>query len=179
MAKVGGLTNRGLNMTLTTRPAKARDASEMAALLNAVISAGGTTAHGRPFTPDRMLHHYIQPDELVSCTVAERSGEIVGFQSLAWPRQEGDPFPDGWAIIATFAKIGQTGGGIGKALFEVTRTAADRAGVRTIDATIRADNVGGLRYYSRIGFTDYDRLINVPLSDGTKVDRIRKRFDLK
>ena len=165
-------------MMLTMRPAEAGDASEMAALLNAVIAAGGTTAHGRPFTPDRMLHHYIQPDELVSCTVAERGGEIVGFQSLAWPRQEGYAFPDGWAIIATFAKIGQTGRGIGKALFDVTKSAAGRAGIRTIDATIRADNVGGLRYYSRIGFTDYDRLIDVPMNDGTKVDRIRKRFDL-
>lgn len=178
MAKVGGLTNRGPSMTFTTRPAEAGDASGLAALLNAVIAAGGTTAHQRPFTPDRMLHHYIQPDERVSCTVAERDGELVGFQSLAWPREDGDRFAQGWAIIATFAKVGQTGRGIGKALFEATKAAADRAGVRTIDATIRADNVGGLRYYSRIGFTDYDRLINVPLSDGTKVDRIRKLYDL-
>jgi ribosomal protein S18 acetylase RimI-like enzyme len=47
-----------------------------------------------------------------------------------------------------------------------------------IDATIRADNTGGLAFYSRQGFVDYDRLVGVPLEDGTPVDRLRKRFDI-
>ena len=50
--------------------------------------------------------------------------------------------------------------------------------MRTIDATIRADNTGGLAFYGRMGFTDYDCVAGVPLKDGTLVDRIRKRFDL-
>ena len=63
-------------------------------------------------------------------------------------------------------------------LFSATRFAAKAAEVKTIDATIRADNVGGLKYYSGLGFTDYDVLKQIPLNDGTPVDRIRKRFDL-
>ncbi len=47
-----------------------------------------------------------------------------------------------------------------------------------IDATIRADNASGLAYYKAMGFTDWDVLRDVPLSDGRVVDRIRKRFDL-
>ncbi len=150
----------------------------MAELLNEVIVAGGTTAHQRTFDAARMRHHYIAPNGLIACTVAEQDRAIVGFQCLIWPDAEGDPFPDGWAIIATFAALDRKGQGIGTALFRATRKAAAEAGVCTIDATIRADNAGGLRYYEKIGFRDYDRLCALPLRDGTKVDRIRKRFDL-
>jgi ribosomal protein S18 acetylase RimI-like enzyme len=74
--------------------------------------------------------------------------------------------------------VGQTRGGVGSALFEETKKAARAAGVRTIDATIRADNTGGLAFYTRMGFVDYDRRVGVPLKNGTPVDRVRKRFDV-
>ena len=59
------------------------------------------------------------------------------------------------------------------------RGAAVAAGVQTIDATIRADNVGGLKYYGGLGFTDYAEIPNLPLSDGTPVTRIRKKLVLQ
>jgi L-amino acid N-acyltransferase YncA len=164
-------------MAVTTRPARPTDAGEMAALLNSIIAAGGTTAYEEPFDAASMDEHYVSAPGRISCTVAEENGRIVGFQGLFWPYDPGDPFPHGWAIIATFVQIGLTGGGIGGALFAATRMAAQSAGVRTIDATIRADNAGGLRYYGRMGFTDYGRLVGVPLKDGTPVDRVRKRLD--
>ena len=49
---------------------------------------------------------------------------------------------------------------------------------RQLIDTIRADNLPGLAYYGRIGFTEYDRVTGVPLSDGTPVDRIRKVYRL-
>ncbi|MGB5559568.1 MAG: GNAT family protein [Paracoccaceae bacterium] len=163
---------------ISVRAALPSDALAMSALLNEVIAAGGTTAHQRPFEPARMLRHYIEPEGLVVCMVAETAGKIVGFQCLVWPNDEEDPFPDGWAIIATFAQVGMTCSGVGTALFAATKAMAARAGVRTIDATIRADNTGGLRYYAKMGFRDYDRMTCVPLRNGTPVDRIRKRFDV-
>jgi ribosomal protein S18 acetylase RimI-like enzyme len=90
-----------------------------------------------------------------------------------------DPLPDGWATIGTFARVGATRGGIGAALFDKTRGAAREAGISVIDATIRADNTGGLAFYARQGFVDYGRLVGVPLKTGAPVDRIRKRFDLR
>ena len=48
-----------------------------------------------------------------------------------------------------------------------------------IDATIRADNRGGLAYYERMGFREQTRLLGVPLRDGRPVDRVRKRLDLR
>lgn len=165
-------------MTLATRPAIPADAAEMAELLNEIIAEGGTTAHEDLFGIAEMDHHYISPPELIACTVAEDDGEIVGFQALFWPRDQDEPLPEGWAIIATFTRIGRTGSGIGKILFAATRSAARSAGVRTIDATIRDDNDGGLTYYSRMGFVDYDRLADIALKDGTTIDRVRKKLDL-
>lgn len=68
--------------------------------------------------------------------------------------------------------------GIGQKLFWATRFAAKAAHVKTIDATIRADNIAALKYYSGLGFTDYDTLPLIPLHDGSPIDPIRKRFDL-
>lgn len=163
---------------ITTRPARPDDADALCVLLNAIIETGGTTAHQTPFDAARMIRHYLAPSGLVSCTVAEDAGRIVGFQTLVWPDEDGDPFPEGWAIIASFVAEGEGGRGIGRALFEATKARAEAAGVATIDATIRADNDGGLAYYAALGFVDYDVLPAVPLRDGRRIDRVRKRLDL-
>jgi L-amino acid N-acyltransferase YncA len=164
-------------VNLTTRPATPKDATAMAALLNEIIAIGGTTAYEEPFSSESMDHHYVSARNLIACTVAEQDGELLGFQGLFWPTEE-DPLPSGWAFIATFARVGRTGGGVGRVLFAETVKAARGAGVRNIDATIRADNTSGLAFYGRMGFTDYGCVAGVPLKDGTLVDRIRKRFDL-
>lgn len=165
-------------MQVTTRPAEPADAPQMAALLNEIIAIGGTTAHEVPLTDTEMLHHYIQPDHLISTLVAELDGAIVGFQMLVWPNPDEGPMPDHWGFIGSFVKVGITGQGIGRALFAATCTVARAAGCLYIDATIRADNASGLRFYSAMGFTDYDIIRAAPLRDGRLVDRIRKRFDL-
>ncbi len=155
------------------RPAVNGDASQMVTLLNAIITAGETTAHQTPLDVDEMRKHYISPTSLISCHIAISNGRLSGFQYLGR-----DTKRDGWAIIATFVSLDHGKMGIGQKLFSATRFAAKDASVKTIDATIRGDNVGGLKYYSGLGFTDYDVLHQIPLTDGTPVDRIRKRFDL-
>ena len=85
-------------------------------------------------------------------------------------------FPMTGASIGTFTEVGLVKRGVGAALFARTVEAARAAGVRTIDATIRADNAGGIAFYSRLGFQDYHRLLARPLKNGTPVDRIRKRL---
>jgi L-amino acid N-acyltransferase YncA len=165
-------------MHVTTRPAVPADAPQMTALLNEIIAIGGTTAHERPFDDDRMLHHYIHPERHISTIVAELDQSIAGFQMLVWPDPTIGPMPDHWGFIASFVKVGITGKGIGRALFTATCAAARAAGCLHMDATIRADNASGLRFYSAMGFTDYDIFPAVPLRDGRLVDRIRKRFDL-
>ena len=163
---------------MIVRPATRADAPDMTALLNAIIAQGGTTAHQTPFDTDRMIAHYIEAPFGLSCMVAEEDGRVIGFQALEWPDPAGDRFPEGWGFIASFVASEAAGKGVGQHLFAATRAAARQAGMVAIDATIRADNVPGLKYYSGLGFVDYDRLRDVPLRDGTRVDRIRKRYDL-
>jgi len=169
-------------MSVTTRPAQPQDAPAMADLLNHIIAIGGTTAHQRPFDAARMQAHYIDDPQIIATTVAEIEGAVVGFQCLARPDPDHPEAPDrlpaDWSYIATFVQIGRAGQGIGGALFGVTKAAASASGAVAIDATIRADNTGGLRYYDSMGFVDYAVLRDVPLRDGMRVDRIRKRFDL-
>lgn len=157
---------------VTVRVAVPADAPAMCAVINPIIAAGGTTAHEQPFDSARMIAWNIAPPGLVCCMVAEVEGVIEGFQVLA---QE-DRLPAGWAGIGSFVR--RQGLGIGQHLWAATHKAALAAGVATIDATIRADNVPGLAYYSGLGFADYDVIRAVPLRDGRPVDRIRKRFDL-
>lgn len=168
-------------VNLSVRAAIASDAEAMCAVLNPIIARGGTTAHQRAFDAARMTSHYLEPPLRISATVACLDGKIVGFQSLEWsnPDWQGDgTLPRDWGIIASFVENGQQGRGIGRALFAATLRAASEAGIRSIDATIRADNAAGLAYYSSLGFVDYGRFELVPLRDGTAVDRIRKRLDL-
>ena len=163
---------------MNIRPATPADAPQMVALLNAIVAKGGTTAHQRPFDEARMVAHYIASPFSLCCHVAEEEGRILGFQALDWPDPAYGPAPEGWGFIATFVDGEAAGKGVGRALFEATREAARKAGMVAIDATIRADNASGLGYYSKMGFVDYDRATGVPLRDGTKVDRIMKRYDL-
>ena len=166
-------------MSMTIRPARLDDAQAMCDLLNPIIADGTTTAHRTPFDRDRMIGHYIAPPRLASCVTAWESEGLLGFQTLEWPDPGWDEWgsvPMDWGLIASFVAEGAQGRGVGQALFAATLEAARKTAMVAIDATIRADNVPGLAYYSRLGFLDYDRVIGVPLSDGTAVDRIRKRY---
>ena len=156
------------------RRAVSADAEELCSLLNEIILAGGTTALETPLTAAEFADWFIDGEFPLVCHVAVYDRSLVGFQSLSL---YGDP-PKGYADIATFARASPKISGVGSALFPATRAAAEELGLEFINATIRADNVGGLAYYAKMGFQLYDRLVQVPLRNGTAVDRIKKRFKL-
>lgn len=154
------------------RPVRSSDAAELADLLNAIIARGGTTAFEVPFTPDGLDRAYLTGPGVHCCFVAETDSALAGFQTLGT-----QPFlPADIGDIATFTRVGGTQRGVGTSLFAATTTRARDLGLKAINATIRADNVGGLAFYSRMGFVDHAVVPAVPLRDGTPVDRIRKRF---
>jgi len=154
------------------RKAIPSDASELAALLNEIIRAGGTTAIETELSPAEFDEWFISGQYPLACHVAEDGGVLYGFQSLSL---FGGP-PTGWADIATFARMAPKKNGVGTALFAATLEAARALGLETINATIRADNVSGLAYYGKMGFETYTVVKAVPLADGTLVDRVKKRF---
>ena len=168
--------HREFVLPIIVRPARLEDAAEMAALLNAVIARGGTTAYEEPFQPERIAELYLSEPAAICCFVAidEATGVIEGFQVLG----RYSVLPDDIGDIGTFARVGGTQRGVGTALFAATCEAARRRGLAGINATIRADNSGGLAFYSRMGFVDHHVDAAVPLKDGAPVDRISKRLAL-
>ncbi|MBF9042730.1 GNAT family N-acetyltransferase [Rhodobacterales bacterium HKCCE4037] len=158
------------------RPAHDLDARQMAELLNEVIAIGGTTAMTGQVDAQYFIDRMQQHPEASSWIVAEMpDGEIIGFQYIT---RGGDYLPPEAAEIATFAKPGQQGLGIGSELMEATKAAARRLGYAWINANIRADNESGLTYYQSRGFEDYGRIEGYRMADGRVVDKILKRFDL-
>ena len=163
------------NAQFSTRPVQPTDADELTTLLNEIIEIGGSTAYQKPLTEKEFAAKFISAANNVSCFVAESSDDrVIGFQWLT----RNENLPESWGDIATFAKANSGVRGIGSALFKDTQTAAQNAGLDTINATIRGDNVSGLGYYSKMGFVDYNVIKDVPLSDGTLVDRVQKKHSL-
>jgi L-amino acid N-acyltransferase YncA len=158
------------------RPVASADAPELSSLLNAVIHAGGTTALEREFSPDELDAAYLTGAAVYCCHVAldAESERIAAFQTLGrYPE-----LPEDIGDIGTFSRIEGKQRGAGTMLFAATRLRACELGHSAINATIRADNTGGLAFYTRLGFVDHGVTPAVPLSDGTPVDRIHKRFAL-
>jgi len=162
-------------MDLRIRPTVRADARALTDLLNEIIAAGGTTAYETPFTPEAFADAHIDGPAVITSMITEHDDDRpMGFQILL----ASDKLGPGWGDIGTFARRGSTTRGIGSALFAATKAAAIAAGLKAINATIRADNTGGLTFYARMGFVDYAVAHAVPLADGTPVDRISRRYDL-
>lgn len=160
---------------ITIRRAGALDARDMAELLSAIIRKGGTTAHTAEVTRTTILAWMARDPDRSAWHVAEdQDGRILGFQFV-------EPHPDlppEACDIASFVRVGQTGLGVGSNLFEASRRAAKELGYSWINATIRADNSGGLAYYQSRGFETYAHHPDETLADGTRVAKVSKRYDL-
>jgi L-amino acid N-acyltransferase YncA len=154
------------------RAAQISDAPGMADVLNPIIQAGGTTALETELSPEDLAHMALRSPSHICCHVAEDGeGRIVGFQWL----DKNPKLPPDMGDIATFARLHPKLPGVGRALFAATLEAACEAGLSMLNATIRADNTGGLTYYGKMGFAHHANIPGVPLKDGTPVDRVMKR----
>lgn len=165
-----------LEPLLHIRPATTADARAIAELLNEIIEKGGTTALTKPVTAEDIVAKMSSPGLRNAWRLAEDdTGRLMGFQWIA-PHPD---LPEDACDIATFARVGQTGLGVGSKLFDATVRAAHDLGYTWINANIRGDNEGGLAYYQSRGFEDYAVKEGVTLDDGTVVTKRLKRFDLR
>lgn len=157
------------------RRAGALDCGPMADLLNGIIAQGGTAAMTNSVTRhDLTVWMTTAPGRSAWHLAEDEHGTVLGFQWIA-PH---DALPPDACDIATFVDIGRAQLGIGSSLFKATQVAGRDLGYAWINATIRADNTGGLAYYQSRGFEPCARQSGVRLDDGTMIDRISMRFDL-
>lgn len=165
----------GYSLSVSIREMQAADVAQACDLLNAIIRIGGTTAAEIELSETVFERHYLTAEKKICCHVAlDGPGCVAGFQWLGT-----EPHLDAkCADIATFARLDSPIRGTGRALFQTTSDFARARGFDQVNAKIRADNVPGLGYYSKMGFVDYSVARAVPLQDGTPVDRISKRFKL-
>lgn len=155
------------------RHAGALDTAAMADLLNEIIAIGGTTAITEPVTRKYFADRMKTPQS-IWIVAEDDTGDLLGFQWVTPLESE----PGLVAEIATFARVGRTGLGIGSALFDATRSACVAEGYDWIRANIRADNTGGLAYYQSRGFEDYGRITGYRMGNGQIVDKVLKRYEL-
>lgn len=155
---------------MIVRPATPADAAAMTALQNRIIDIGGTTAHQTRRTEAQLRNSDLDGPDVIASVVAEDQGAIIGFQSLSvW---------NGDVHIGTFVQPGLQAKGVGAALFRLTCDLARAAGVKSIIAYIRADNLPGQAYYARIGFVEYGSDPGFTLNGGRIVGRTYRRYDL-
>ena len=156
------------------RPARPEDMGQMADLLNEIIRIGGTTAFEEPVTPGMLEDWYLNADAYCCHVAVDSAGNIAGFQAL----ETSNAYGAGIGEISSFARQTPKTPGAGTALFKATEQAARAANLTAINAKIRADNVPGLAYYTKMGFQDHGVIPDVPLKDGTPVDRVLKRYKI-
>lgn len=155
-------------MTLTTRPMEPNDVPDCTRILNHIIDLGGSTAYEEPYSEAHFDAHYRQEPPISMVVLSD--GKVVGFQGLF----EIEP---GIYSIGSFTDRQNPVKGAGAVMFDASLTAARKRGGTAILAKITSDNTGGLTYYDRMGFVDYEVLkADHVRSDGTVVDRIAKRF---
>ncbi len=159
----------------SVRRASSMDAKSMATLLNAIIEKGGTTAKTQTVTGDGINEWMsFAPDESAWHVALDDAEQVIGFQWIS-PHEK---LPAEACDVATFVQVGRTGLGIGSSLFSATSKAAKNLGYVWINATIRADNEGGLTYYQSRGFRTWTIDKDVKLDSGLIVDKISKRYDI-
>ena len=157
-------------MTLQVRDMRKDDVPACVAILNHIVTLGGSTAREVPCDAREFLAHYLDGSEVAN--VVLDSGRIVGFQTAL-------EVETGVYSIGTFTDRGNPAKGAGRAI--ITKSIADvRAlGGTAMIAKITDDNTGGLAYYTKVGFVDHAIIENdLTRKNGTVVNRIIKRLVL-
>jgi len=135
------------------RPVTLEDADGLVKVLNPLIESGENTALDRVFTveEERAFIAAFPPRGIFHVAERASDGVIVGFQNVEPFATYSDAFAH-VGVIGTYVDPSGHRQGIGRLLFEATRLAAKDRGYEKFFAFVRADNIGALAFYKRIGF---------------------------
>jgi L-amino acid N-acyltransferase YncA len=155
---------------LETRAMQLQDLPACVDIVNHIIAQGGSTAYETPFDLKTFEAEYLHRPPVVNVVLHNK--RVVGFQAAF-------DYGDRLYSIGSFTDRVSPVRGAGKALFDKTLADCRARGGDAILARITSDNIGGLAFYSRIGFADWDIVRNDhQRPDGHWVDRVIKRYPL-
>lgn len=153
------------------RAMRAGDVQGCIAVINPIITAGGSTAHEDPFDSDSFAAQYLHKPAIANVVIHE--GRVAGFQAVFLRDDEGGKT----FSIGSFTDRLNPVRGAGAALMAKMKADCKAAGGTSIVAAITSDNTGGLAFYGKMGFVDEDVLRgDLTRQDGTVVDRVIKRY---
>ena len=155
------------------RSAVLDDAGELSVLLNEIIAIGGTTAIVGPVSPEEFADYFLQGESHICCFRCGRRGRGTPPVSrlLGATRNCRRTGPISRRLRVTRPKSP----GSAPLCLPETRKFVEQSCLTALNATIRADNEGGLKFYGKLGFRTYTVAKQVPLRDGNRIDRISKR----
>ncbi len=138
-------------MEIAIRKASVQDAKEISSIWSVICSERKYSAVSKPFTPEQEQEYISSLSNREGIFVAERKGQVIGFQSL-----------DKWAEYSdTFAHVGVVGTfmlpewrmrKIGRQLAEYTFNFARNNDYEKIIIYVRAKNSGAIAFYRKLGF---------------------------
>ncbi|MCV2350448.1 GNAT family N-acetyltransferase [Paucibacter sp. Y2R2-4] len=91
-------------------------------------------------------------EDLPHVLVAELDGEVVGFSAIGPCRDEGSSSSD-FEIWAIYLSPSHWSLGLGRELWEASRTVAANRGASSVSLWVFADNERAIRFYQKAGFT--------------------------
>jgi L-amino acid N-acyltransferase YncA len=154
------------------RRATADDSEGIVDIWRSIAAERIYSAIDQPWTVEqqRAYLNSLSPREVIHVAISEPE-YIVGFQSLAlWASTINSMRHV--AELGTFLLPEWRGRGIGKALFEATRTFARDSAYSKIVIQVRASNKPGRAFYQRLGFCECGRLTRQVRIDGQEDDEI-------
>lgn len=153
---------------MKVRPARARDAEAICAIVNPIIRDTTIT-----FTTEERTTEAVAAEiasRLPAFLVAEIDGRVIGFASYG-------PFRGGPGYAATrehsiHLAPGLRGRGAGRALMEALETVAREAGVHVLVAGISATNPAAIAFHARLDFVEVARMPEVGRKAGQWLDLV-------
>jgi L-amino acid N-acyltransferase YncA len=153
------------------RPATLADAPAIIEVLNPIIRLGDLTAMDQPLSVEAQVAwmRAFPPNGVFLVAACIDTGRVLGLQDAS-------PLPSGapslTAEVSTFVALNAQRLGIGRALTRATLLAAATLGLRTLTATIRADNPLALAFYQSQGFRIIGTIHNHARVRGALIDAV-------
>lgn len=169
---LAGRSMTALSPAVRIRRATPDDSEGIVDIWRSIAAERIYSAIDQPWTVEqqRAYLNALSPREIIHVAISD-SEQIIGFQSLSlWARTINSMKHVG--ELGTFLLPGWRGRGVGKALFEATRTFARDSAYSKIVIQVRASNTSAQAFYKRLGFRECGRLTRQVKIDGQEDDQV-------